>query len=117
MREFDHVLRDHRTGQVHRIDSSLLDLLYALGGRLETGKPFQIICGYRSPETNSLLRQKSSGVARNSLHMEGMAVDIALQDRSLPQLRSAALSLQKGGVGYYPKSGFVHVDVGAVRSW
>lgn len=117
LREFDHVLRDHRSGEVHRIDRSLLDLLYALQRRLETGRPFQIICGYRSPVTNASLRRRSSGVARNSLHMEGMAVDVAVEDRSLHDLRGAALSLKGGGVGYYPKSGFVHVDVGDIRSW
>lgn len=118
VREMDRVLRDHRTNEVHRIDRRLFDLLHELQRRLNTNEPFQIISGYRSSRTNEMLRARGGGgVAKRSLHMDGMAIDIALKNRSLSELRQAALSLQAGGVGYYPKSGFVHVDTGKVRSW
>jgi uncharacterized protein YcbK (DUF882 family) len=111
------VLRDFRTGDVHPIAPHLLDLLTALRTAAETGKPFQVISGYRSPKTNALLASESSGVAHSSLHMQGMAIDIRLSDVSLDRLHRAALGLQLGGVGYYPQSDFVHVDVGRVRRW
>ncbi|MBK1664375.1 twin-arginine translocation pathway signal protein [Rhodospirillum rubrum] len=118
LREIDHVLRDFRTGDVQPIDRGLLDLLYELHATLETRAPFQVISGYRSPRTNALLRETGGGgVAKQSLHMRGMAIDIALKDRTISQLRRGALGLRRGGVGYYPESGFVHVDVGKVRSW
>jgi uncharacterized protein YcbK (DUF882 family) len=118
LREINHLLRDHRTGEVATIDRALLDLLTRLGDRLETSTPFEVISGYRSPKTNEMLRQTGGGgVAKKSYHMQGMAIDVALKDRGLKQLRQAALDLRAGGVGYYPKSGFVHVDVGDVRSW
>jgi uncharacterized protein YcbK (DUF882 family) len=113
----DHVLRDHRTGEVHPIDPRLLDLLHDLAAALEARDPFQVISGYRSPQSNAALADASSGVARGSLHMQGMAVDIALAHAPLPALRQAALDLSRGGVGYYPAPGFVHVDVGRVRRW
>jgi uncharacterized protein YcbK (DUF882 family) len=111
------VLRDFRTDESHPIDRRLLDLLHNLSQRVGTRAPFQVISGYRSPATNAMLRAESSGVASRSLHMQGMAIDIALQDVALADLRQAALDLQSGGVGYYPTSGFVHVDVGRVRRW
>jgi uncharacterized protein YcbK (DUF882 family) len=113
----NHVLRDFRTDESHPIDRRLLDLLHNLSQRVGTRAPFQVISGYRSPATNAMLRAESSGVASRSLHMQGMAIDIALQDVALADLRQAALDLQSGGVGYYPTSGFVHVDVGRVRRW
>jgi uncharacterized protein YcbK (DUF882 family) len=113
----DRILRDHRTGEVHAIDPRLLDLLHALANQAETSAPFQVISGYRSPQTNATLADASSGVARRSLHMQGMAIDIAVERVSTDALRQAALSLGRGGVGYYPDPGFVHVDVGRVRSW
>jgi uncharacterized protein YcbK (DUF882 family) len=112
-----HHLRDWRVDQARPIDPELPDLLWALRQRLETKAPIQVVCGYRSPATNAMLRRRSYGVARNSLHMRGMAVDLRVPDRSLRSLRLAALSLKRGGVGYYPASGFVHVDTGSVRSW
>ena len=111
------VLRDFRTGDEHEIDRRLLDLLTVLHSRLETTEPFEVISGYRSPKTNAMLRELSGGVAAHSLHMEGMAIDIRVPGRSLPNLRDGALSLGQGGVGYYPASDFVHVDVGRVRRW
>src|SRR5215204_4936127 len=110
-------LRDFRTGEQHIIDPALLDLLHRL--RLATGsdRPFEVISGYRSPRTNQMLREKSSGVAASSLHIAGKAIDIRLGDVKLPALRAAAIDLRAGGVGYYPESQFVHVDTGRVRLW
>jgi uncharacterized protein YcbK (DUF882 family) len=110
------VLRDHRTGTVHEIDRRLLDLLSQLRTKLDSTETFQIISGYRSPQSNAMLRGKSSGVATHSLHMDGMAVDITLPGRSLELVKKAAIAMKSGGVGYYP-SQFVHVDVGRVRTW
>lgn len=113
------ILRDFRTGEVHPIAPGLLDLLALLGNRMETRTPFKIISGYRSPASNAMLRGtgENSGVASKSLHMRGMAVDVRLEGRPLNALRDAALALRGGGVGYYPASDFVHVDVGRVRRW
>jgi len=115
--EIRKVLRDFRTGEQHEMDSRLLDLLTVLRGRLETSQPFEVISGYRSPATNAMLRESSDGVAAHSLHMEGKAIDIRVPGRALTHLRDAALGLAAGGVGYYPASDFVHVDVGRVRRW
>ena len=111
------VLRDHRSGDVHAMDPKLLDLLYLLQQSVAVKGAFHIISGYRSPATNKQLSAKSSGVARKSLHMQGKAIDIRLPGCELKQLREAALALQAGGVGYYPKSNFIHVDTGRVRRW
>jgi uncharacterized protein YcbK (DUF882 family) len=113
----NHVLRDFRTGETHMIAPRLLDLLHTLHTTLGSGRAFQVISGYRSPATNARLHEKSAGVATHSLHMKGMAIDIRLADRALDSLRNAAFSLRAGGVGYYPQSDFVHVDVGNVRHW
>ncbi len=113
----NHYLRDFRTGDVHPIDPRLLDLLFAITSATDTARPFQVISGYRSPVTNAMLRRRSEGVAANSLHMVGQAIDIRLADVPLPKLRAAALHLRRGGVGYYPSSDFVHVDTGRVRTW
>jgi uncharacterized protein YcbK (DUF882 family) len=113
----NHLLRDFRTGDVGTMDPALLDLLHALRARTGSQRPFQIISGYRSPATNRMLHARSSGVATKSLHMSGQAIDIRLGDVPLPALRDAALSLRRGGVGFYPGSNFVHVDTGRVRAW
>lgn len=113
----NHHLRDYRNGQIHPIDPELLDLLNAVSERTETRAKFQVISGYRSPATNALLHERSGEVAKKSLHMQGMAIDIRLPDVELRHLHAAALSLGRGGVGYYPESDFVHVDVGPVRTW
>lgn len=113
----NHLLRDFRTGEVHAIDPGVLDILHDLTRMTGSGRPFQVISGYRSPRTNSMLRERSGGVAAKSLHMQGKAIDIRLADVPLSRLRDAALSLQRGGVGYYPGSNFVHVDTGRVRRW
>jgi uncharacterized protein YcbK (DUF882 family) len=116
----NHILRDFRADETRDIDPKLLDLLHDLGRRLEAESPFHIISGYRSPRTNTLLRARGgsrSGVASGSLHMVGKAIDIRVPRVQLDHLRAAARSLQRGGVGYYPASNFVHVDTGRVRYW
>jgi len=113
----NHVLRDFRNGEVHPIAPKLLDLLDMLSARVETRQPFQVISGYRSPQTNAMLHAESHGVASKSLHMQGMAIDIRLADVDLSKLHDAALGMAVGGVGYYPSSDFVHVDIGRVRHW
>ena len=111
------VLRDYRTGDIYEIEPRLLDTLCELRLRLETAEPIELISGYRSPATNAMLRSQGHGVAENSLHTKGMAADIRILGRSLALLRRTAISLQAGGVGYYPESQFVHVDVGRIRTW
>ena len=117
VREINQILRDHRTGEVYDMDQGLLDLLYLLQARVENTQSFQIISGYRSPKTNAMLSSKSKGVAKRSYHMQGKAIDIRRNGCDLKQLHKAALSLKAGGVGYYPSSDFIHVDVGRVRRW
>ena len=114
--EIDRVLRDFRTHEVYPIDTSLLDLLYAVRLRMETTKPYLVISGYRSPRTNAMLVGRG-GVARRSLHMSGMAIDVRLPQRDLWALRKAAAGFRSGGVGYYPTPNFVHIDVGRFRTW
>lgn len=106
-----HLLRDKRNNKEHPIDPHLFDVLHRVQASLGSKNPYHIICGYRSPETNKNLRKKSKGVAQNSLHLKGKAIDLRLTDASLKELRNAARSLKAGGVGYYPKSNFVHIDV------
>ncbi len=117
LKDIERILRDHRTGDRHPIDPHLLDILTAVQHKTDTNKPFQIISGYRSPKTNNMLNSTSSGVAKRSLHMLGKAIDVRIPGYDLRQLRRAALSLKAGGVGYYPKSDFVHLDTGRVRHW
>lgn len=115
--EIDTILRDWRTGDVHPMEPGLLDFLHDLRHAMGSDKPFNVISGYRSPKTNAKLASASSGVAKKSLHMRGMAIDVALPGRDLADLRQTAINLQRGGVGFYPKSGFIHVDIGRVRNW
>ncbi len=116
--ELDHFLRDHRSGDVKVYDIREFDLLHDLLVKL--GRPdseIDIVCGYRTPASNSYLRKRGPGVALNSQHMEAKAIDIRIPGVPTAEVRDAALSLQRGGVGYYEKSDFVHVDVGRVRRW
>jgi uncharacterized protein YcbK (DUF882 family) len=113
----DHLLRDHLANETKEIAPRLLDLLWAINSRLDSRQAFHVISGYRSNSTNAYLRAHSSGVADNSLHTVGQAIDIRLPGRDLRSLRKAAVDLQGGGVGFYPKSDFVHVDIGRVRYW
>ncbi len=117
IQELNTILRDHRTDDVYSMDTGLLDLLFVLQSRLDSKDIYHIISGYRSPATNAMLSGKSRGVAKRSYHMRGMAIDIRLQGCELKNLQRAALALKAGGVGYYPSSDFIHVDVGPVRSW
>jgi uncharacterized protein YcbK (DUF882 family) len=114
----DQFLRDHRTGDVRQLDERLFDLLHDLAesvGRAEA--EINIVCGYRTAWSNEFLRSTTAGVASHSLHMEGEAIDIRIPGVPTGELRNAALALHRGGVGFYPKSQFVHVDVGRVRRW
>jgi uncharacterized protein YcbK (DUF882 family) len=118
--QLDHFLRDHRTGDVHHYDPRLFDVLHELTASLgDSGAEINVICGYRSPWSNEFLRTRSphTGVARHSLHMQAEAIDIRLPGIATSVVREAALRLHAGGVGYYPSSNFVHVDVGRVRRW
>jgi uncharacterized protein YcbK (DUF882 family) len=114
----NHYLRDHRTGDARPYDPRVFDLLHDLLSAV--GKPdaeIDVICGYRTPRSNDYLRRKSAGVAKGSLHLEAMAIDIRVSGVATARLRDAALGLRRGGVGYYGKTGFIHVDVGRVRRW
>lgn len=114
----DHFLRDHRTGDVHHYDPRLLDLLNDLLASVgRAGAELNVICGYRTPWSNAFLRTHTSGVAEHSLHMEAEAIDIRLPGLKTSAFRDAALALRRGGVGYYAKSNFIHVDVGRIRRW
>ena len=117
LEEVSYFLRDYHNDRMHSVDPALLDQLYDVKLLLGSNKPFHIVSGYRSPETNASLRRHSHGVARNSLHMEGKAVDIRMEGYSARTIRDAALALQIGGVGYYPRSNFVHLDTGDIRTW
>jgi uncharacterized protein YcbK (DUF882 family) len=111
------LLRDYRTGEQHPIDPALLDYLYDAAKAARVDPVFRVISGYRSPRTNQMLHERSSGVASKSLHMEGRAIDVRLAGVDCGDLAAAALKLARGGVGYYRRSDFVHLDTGAVRSW
>lgn len=117
LKEINHLLRDHRTGGVIDMDVELLDLLHDIRNRTGTQQAFNVISGYRSPKTNAMLNQQTSGVAKKSLHMVGKAIDINLPGFQLADLRKVALQQKRGGVGFYPKSNFIHVDTGRVRYW
>ncbi|MCL7487529.1 MAG: DUF882 domain-containing protein [Desulfobulbaceae bacterium] len=117
LKKLNNFLRDFRTEEVHPIDPGLLDFLYGIQQNTGCRGEIEIISGYRSPKTNKSLRAKSSGVASKSLHMKGQALDIRLRGLKTRKLREVAVSLRKGGVGYYAKSDFVHIDTGRVRAW
>lgn len=119
MTSIAHLMRDFRSGDIHPIDPALLDVLWQVQRNLKNSNPFQIISAYRSPATNSMLRSRSAntGVAKNSMHLTGQAIDIRLPGAALCDVRDAALELKRGGVGYYADSGFVHIDTGRVRHW
>ena len=115
--EINHYLRDFRTNEIHPIDANLLDILYAVKNACNSTGTFEVISGYRSPQTNQLLHAQGRGVAEHSLHMLGKAIDVRLTDVKTSYLRKAAASFKRGGVGYYAKSDFVHIDTGRVRYW
>ena len=114
----NHFLRDHYSGDVGTIDPALFDQLHRVQRALGAARPFEVISGYRCPATNERLRtSRGGGVARHSLHVEGRAIDVRIQNASLTELRDAALALRAGGVGFYPRERFVHLDTGRVRAW
>ncbi|MBB5516283.1 uncharacterized protein YcbK (DUF882 family) [Rubricella aquisinus] len=117
MDEISFLMRDWRQNMVIPMDPALIDVMAAAHSVLETDEPYQMMSGYRTPETNAMLRRSNRGVARNSYHTRGMAADLRLLERSSWDMYRAAVSLSGGGVGRYRRSGFVHYDCGPVRSW
>jgi uncharacterized protein YcbK (DUF882 family) len=117
LHEISYLLRDYHTDDVHPIDPALLDQLYDLKLMLRTDKPFYVSSGYRSPHTNITLRKRYRCTARHSLHMQGRAIDFHVNGLDTRKIRNAALALRRGGVGYYKRSDFIHLDTGDFRSW
>jgi uncharacterized protein YcbK (DUF882 family) len=116
--KLDYFLRDHRTGEIHHFDPKLYDILEDLTVAVRRpGAEIDIVCGYRTPWSNQFLRTHTEGVAKNSLHMQAQAIDLRIPGVETSRLRDVALSLHRGGVGYYPHSNFIHVDTGRVRQW
>jgi uncharacterized protein YcbK (DUF882 family) len=115
--ELNHLLRDFRTRDVAEMDPAVFDILFNIQKNSGSTGVYQIISAYRSPATNEMLRSNSSGVAKNSQHLLGKAIDVRLTDLGTEKLRDVAISLERGGVGYYRESDFVHVDTGRVRQW
>jgi uncharacterized protein YcbK (DUF882 family) len=116
--KLDFFLRDHRTGDIRHFDPRLYDILSDLTAAVgQPGAEIDIICGYRTSSTNETLRAHTTGVAKNSLHIQAEAIDLRMPGIDTLKLRKAALALARGGVGYYPHSDFIHVDVGRVRQW
>lgn len=115
--DFSYFLRDHRTDEARIMDPALLDLLYAVTVLTGSRGEYNIISGYRTPETNAMLRKSSHGVAEHSLHIQGKAIDLRSGEVGIRSIQQVALALQQGGVGFYPSSDFVHLDTGDIRSW
>ncbi|TMV08535.1 DUF882 domain-containing protein [Ruegeria sediminis] len=115
--EINHFMRDWRTDQVKSMDLRTVDIMAAAHNLLDVNEPYMLLSGYRSPQTNAMLRSRSRGVAKNSLHMKGQAADLRLSSRSVTQMAKAAMACRAGGVGRYSRSNFVHMDCGEVRSW
>lgn len=117
MKEISRFMRDWRTNEVKMIDTRTIDIMAASHNLLDTNEPYMMLSGYRTPQTNAMLRNRSSRVARNSLHMKGQAADLRLKSRSVGQIFRAATACNGGGVGRYSRSNFVHMDCGDVRTW
>ena len=117
LQEINWLLRDHRTGDVKFIDPRLLSILYLTNLKVDNSKAIHVISGYRSPKTNQMLAQRSSGVAKNSYHMRGRAIDLRIPGIQTDTIRDIGVQLGVGGVGYYPTSDFVHLDTGPKRQW
>lgn len=117
LKKIDYIMRDHRTGDIHPMDPTLLDYLYDLLTEVGNHGEVHIISGYRSPKTNKKLRMNSRGVAAGSLHMQGKALDFRLSGTVTKVLRDKALTMKRGGVGYYKKSDFIQIDTGRFRFW
>ncbi|PCD76793.1 YcbK family protein [Pseudothioclava arenosa] len=117
LKEISYFMRDWRTNQVKTIDPRTIDIATAAHHLMDVNEPYMMLSGYRSPQTNSMLRSKSRGVAKNSLHMVGQAADLRLKSRSVSQIYRAASACNAGGVGKYSRSNFVHMDCGPIRTW
>ncbi|MGC8202484.1 YcbK family protein [Aliiroseovarius sp. PTFE2010] len=117
LREVNYFMRDWRTGDTKSMDARTIDIMAASHAMMDTDEPYLLLSGYRSPKTNAMLRSRSRGVAKNSLHLQGQAADLRLNSRSIHQMSKAAKACHAGGVGTYRGSNFVHMDCGAVRSW
>ncbi len=117
MQEINSFMRDWRSNAVAQIDLRTVDIMAAAHNLLDTDEPYLLLSGYRSPQTNAMLRSKSRGVARNSLHMKGQAADLRLGSRTVRQIAAAAAACKAGGVGKYSRSSFVHMDCGPIRTW
>lgn len=117
LNEINHFMRDWRVNKAIGIDTRTVDIIAAAHGLLDVNEPYMMLSGYRSPQTNAMLRSRSSGVAKNSLHMKGQAADLRLKSRSVNQMFKAAAACKAGGVGKYSGSNFVHMDCGTVRTW
>ncbi len=117
VREINIHMRDWRTGEAVQMDLRTIDIMAAAANLMDANEPYMLLSGYRSPQTNNMLRSQSSAVARNSLHMRGQAADLRLQSRSPGQMASAAVACRAGGVGRYNGSNFVHMDCGPIRTW
>lgn len=117
MKEITLFMRDWRNNKVMNIDSRTIDIMTAAHNLMDVSEPYMLLSGYRSPETNAMLRARSSGVAKNSLHMKGQAADLRLESRTVSQMARAAAACRAGGVGRYSRSDFVHMDCGTVRTW
>ncbi|MDJ0827358.1 MAG: DUF882 domain-containing protein [Rhodobacter sp.] len=117
IKEINYFMRDWRTDQSHSMDMRTVDIMAAAHNLMDVSEPYMLLSGYRSPQTNAMLRSRSRGVAKNSLHMKGQAADLRLKSRSVGQMAQAAAACAAGGVGRYSRSNFVHMDCGVVRSW
>ena len=117
LKEVNHFMRDWRTDDVISMDTRTIDIMAAAHNLMDANEPYMLLSGYRSPKTNQMLRNRSRGVARNSLHLKGQAADLRLASRSVAQMARAAKACNAGGVGKYSRSNFVHMDCGVVRSW
>lgn len=115
--EINNIMADRRSGETIKMDSELIELLYKVQTISETSEPINIISAYRSPTTNSKMYSQEKGVVQNSYHTRGMAIDLNIQNRSLKDIKKIAKNLRMGGIGYYPRSNFIHLDVGPIRSW
>ena len=113
----NYVLRDFRANEVFPIDPRAIDIVAIVHKMVGKNEPYTVLSGYRNPQTNAMLREGSSGVAKRSLHMSGQAIDVRMEDVSVSRIRDLAKKLRAGGVGYYPRSGFVHMDSGEFRTW
>jgi len=117
LKNINYLMRDTRADAIKQIDKDLLDLIFSISIKLKPQKPLHVICGYRTSKTNALLLKRNKSAAKNSYHIKGQAVDIRLPGLRTSVLRQAAYELGQGGIGYYPRRRFVHIDVGPVRYW